>query len=281
MINRLLLSACFAVGFANFSYGAVTVSDSFNYGLSGDVAGSGGGGSFGFADNWSGDSTFDVASGSLAPTIPFPPPVGNRVTADAFDGNRNIVRTLAQPIGADNTTSYISFLMQAEDVVGAGAYNGWFSFTLRSDARNVTIGKESFSNKYKVEGSLGDIALSDVDVVANQVHVFVLRADFLPGADVFRLYIDPPTGQAEPLLASATMSTFDVGTVTTIGLDGPGAFGFDELRIGSIWRDVAPAPEPSTFVLLGIGGVAIGRATRWRRGLGRRRCENVNRRHAG
>jgi hypothetical protein len=184
-----------------------------------------------------------------------PPAIGNRVTASAFGGNREVARTLLQPLGADNTTAYFSFLMQAQGTVGEGAFEGWFAFVLRAGARNVSIGKDSFHNLYKVESDLGDIAFSTVPVVANQTHLIVLRADFLPGDDVFRLYMDPQSGQPEPAIASATMSSFDLGTVTSIGLDGPGAFGFDELRIGTDWNSVTPAPEPAalTLALVGVG----------------------------
>lgn len=53
------------------------------------------------------------------------------------------------------------------------------------------------------------------------------------------------------------MNTFDVGLVTEIGLAGPGAFGFDELRIGNTWEDVTPVPEPATVVLASLGIVAL------------------------
>lgn len=263
MLHRFFLSMCLAIGCASLNYGAVVVSESFDY-ETGYLAGNGAG-SFGFSDNWSGHTSFDVAGSSLTAPVSFPQSIGNRVTADAFGGNRNVVRTLSQTIGADNSTSFMSFLMQAEDVVGAGAFNGWFSFTLRSADRNITLGKESFSNKYKVESSLGDISRSNVDIVANETHLFVMRADFLPGADEFRLYIDPPAGQSEPLSADATLSSFDLGTVTTIGLDGPGAFGFDEFRMGTTWHDVTPT-LPGDYNL--NGAVDAADYTVWRNTVG-------------
>jgi hypothetical protein len=238
MFHKLLLATSLVVGYASSGFAAITVFESFNYGP-GDLAGHGAG-SIGFSDNWSGHSSFDITPGGLSSPVSFPESTGNRLTTDAFGDNRDILRTLAQPFGADNSTIYLSYLMQAEDVVGAGAYSGWFSFTLRSNQGYITIGKESFSNRYKIESGVGHIAHSNVNVVANQTHLFVIRADFQPGADEFRLYIDPPTGQAEPLSAAATLNLFDFGTVDTIGLSGPGAFGFDELRIGTAWLDVAP-----------------------------------------
>lgn len=174
------------------------------------------------------------------------------MTADAFGDNRGNERTLSQPVGADNTTMYMSFLMQAEDVVGGGAFAGWFAVALRDGSQQITIGKDSFHSQYKIEGSNGALGLTTVPVVANQTHLFVVRADFLPGNDQFRMYIDPTTGQSEPAAASATMSTFDLGPATVLGLTGPGAFGVDEIRIGTNWRDVT-IPEPSCVVLLLVG----------------------------
>ena len=33
---------------------------------------------------------------------------------------------------------------------------------------NITIGKDSFSSKYKIESNVGDISRSNVNIVANQ-----------------------------------------------------------------------------------------------------------------
>lgn len=248
MLHIVRASIFVVLGFSAVCSAAGTVYESFNYNSFTQVVGNGGGGSYGFSDNWSGDSSFGIAPGGLLAAVPFRPSLGNRVSANAFGGNRNIIRTLSEPIGMDDTTTYISFLMQAQDIVGEGAYNGWFSFTLRSESQNLTVGKESFSNKYKLEGTFGPIDHSDVEVNAEEVHLFVLRADFLAGADIFRLFIDPATGQPEPSMADATLVSFDLGTVTMVGVDGPGAFGFDELRIGSTWLDVTPAPELSSVL---------------------------------
>ena len=254
MNYKSCLVLCVAFGYANLSYATVTVFEPFNYGPAGSVvSGNGGGGSFGFSDNWHGDATVDLASGSLTSPVPFLSQSGNRVTAAAFGDNRGVERTLSQSIGADNTTAYVSFLMQAEGVVGAGAYDGWFALALRNGARQITIGKDSFHSQYKIEGLTNtDLALTSVPVIANQTHLFVVRADFLPGNDVFRLYVDPPTNQPEPASANATMTSFDLGNANVVGLTGPGAFGFDELRIGSTWSDVT-VPEPTSSMLLLAG----------------------------
>ena len=244
---------------ARFANAELLVYEGFNYSPSGaDVAGNSGNGSFGFSGGWTGSTTFDLAPGSLVSPVPFSSPTGNRVTAAAFGGNRDLDRVLSQSLGADNTTAYFSFLMRPEGVVGQGAFGGWFGFSLRAGARNLHVGKDTNHGVYEIDnGILGDVALSSVPVVANQIHLLVLRADFLFGNDVFRLYVDPPSGQPEPLTANATLTVFDVSTITSLGLTGPGAYGFDELRIGTTWADVTAVPEPSTTALAWIGGMAV------------------------
>lgn len=239
---------------AGLAFGTVTTLEQFNYTPAGsDLSGNGGGGSSGFNGNWSGDTSFDLASGSLVSPVPLASISGNRVTAAAFGGNRDIARNFTQTIGADNTTIYFSFLMRAQDVVGGGAFGGYFEFVLRAGQRYVCVGKGGANNNYLIEGSTLEKGVSSVPVVANQTHLFVVRANFLPGADNYRLYIDPQTGQAEPSVANAVLSTYDVGTVTGLTLSGPGAFGFDELRFGTTWNDVTPVPEPGTLVLMITG----------------------------
>jgi hypothetical protein len=264
-MRNLLSSLVLAIVYSNLCHGDVIVYEPFNYVAPGDLAGNGDSGSYGFSTNWNGDGTFDLASGSLVSPVSFPTSTGNRVTSDAFDGNRDIARTLSQPIGADNTTAFLSFLLRAEDTVGGGAYSGWFSFTLLSATGNLTTGKDSFSSKYKIESSAGHLSRSSVDIVANETHLMVIRADFLPGADQFRLYIDPLTGPHEPQSADAILNGFDLGNTASVRLSGPGAFGFDELRIGTSWLDVAPS-YPGDYN--SDGAVNAADYTVWRNTLG-------------
>ena len=86
----------------------------------------------------------------------------------------------------------------------------------------------------------------------------VLRADFVSGSgDTFKLYINP-SNSAEPGVADATKSAYDVGTVSTIQFNGNLGFSIDELKIGSSYADVVPESDTwgSVLAILGIGGIA-------------------------
>jgi hypothetical protein len=234
-----------------------TAYEPFNYSPVGSaVAGQGSSNTVGFANNWYGDSSFTLASGSIASPIALPASSGNSVTAAPFGANRNLSRDLSQSLGADNTTAFFSFIMQPEGTAGNGAFGGWFGFSLFGGARNIGVGKDSFHGTFSLGDNLGDPPVeTNVPVVSGQAHFFVLAADFLPGNDVYQLYIDPQTGQPQPGTAAATLN-FDLQSVTTIGLAGPGAFGFDELRIGTTWADVTPVPEPNSLALA-TGGLFL------------------------
>ena len=224
--------------------------DPFNYSPVGSpVAGNGANGSFGFSDNWHGDNSFMIAAGNLPSPIPVLMPVSNSVTVAAFGGNRDINREFSQPLGVDNTTAYFSFVMQPQGIVGDGAFQGWFGFDLRGGLRQITVGKDSFHGTFSLQDNLGDQPVqTNVPIVSGASHFFVLGVSFLPGNDVYKLYIDPPAGQPEPATPAASLN-FDLQSVPTLGLTGPGAYGFDELRIGTTWNDVTSVPEPATGLL--------------------------------
>ena len=252
-----LLALTLAVLFAAPARATLMVYEPFNYSPAGaDVVGNSGGGSFGFAGPWTGNNTFDLAADNLH-SQPFLPRSGNHVTAAAFNANRDIDRVLAQPIGADNTTTYFSFLMQPEGVIGDGFFHGFFGFSLRAGLRNLHVGRDANHTVYGLDDIMGNLALSNVQMSVGVPKLLVLRADFLPGNDVYRLYVDPPTGQPEPATANATLTLFDLQIATSLGLTGPGAYAFDELRIGTTWNDVTPVPEPSALVLATCGGFSV------------------------
>jgi hypothetical protein len=254
-----------ATSAASFTIGSTIAYEPFNYSPAGaPVVGDGGNGSTGFANNWYGDSSFTIATGNLTAPVAVPAPSGNRVTAAAFGGNRNLSRDLSQPLGADNSTAYFSFVMEPEGIVGNGAFQGWFGFNLIAGLRSIVVGKDSFHGTYSLQDNLGDQPVeTNVQLVSGQPHFFVLAANFLPGNDLYRLYIDPPAGQPQPATAAAILN-FDLQTIPTIGLTGPGAFGFDELRIGTTWADVTAVPEPASLPLASVA-LVVGVAALLRR----------------
>jgi hypothetical protein len=111
-------------------------------------------------------------------------------------------------------------------------------------------------------------------------HLFVLRFDLssTPGLDVIQLYLDPSDLSSEGanvpnaiFVGDFVASHLSAGTQfilpALIGAAGgpgdvppqPANVGiFDEQRIGGDWASVLPVPEPSTFALLWLGGLAYG-----------------------
>ncbi len=249
-----LIVAALATGLANVAQSGGIAYDPFNYSPAGSpVAGDGGNGSFGFSSTWYGDGSFTVAASNLPSPVPLPASISNSVTAAAFGANRNLSRDLTQPLGADNTTAFFSFVMEPQGTVGDGAFEGWFGFALLAGARNIVVGKDSFHGTFSLTDNLGDPSVeTNIPVVSGQSHLFVLETDFHPGNDTYKLYIDPATGQPQPATPAATLD-FDLQTIPTIGFAGPGAFGFDELRIGTTWADVTPTPEPESAILASAG----------------------------
>ncbi|HEY2148513.1 MAG TPA: hypothetical protein VGH32_11285, partial [Pirellulales bacterium] len=128
---------------------------------------------------------------------------------------------------------------------------------------------------FSLQDNLGDQPVeTNVQVVSGVPHFFVLGVTFLPGNDVYKLYIDPPAGQPEPATPAASLN-FDLQSVPTLGLTGPGAYGFDELRIGTTWNGVTGMPEPATGLICTVaiasvaGYLAVAHRTRKRPDVGR------------
>jgi hypothetical protein len=228
------------------SSAALTAYESFNYtNVGGDLNGQSGAGSFGFTDAWAGNTSYNVGSGSLqSPLAPFPFS-GNSMTTVAFGSNREIARTLASPLGADNTTSYVSFLMRPEGILNQGAFDGWYSVSLRGDHQtNVVMG--STSDLYGLEVS-GTATATNKKAVLGQSILFVLRFNFTEGVDPVRLYINPQPGAPEPAIAAVSQINLDVDLINQIVLAGPGANSIDEIRVGTTYADVTPVPEPASI----------------------------------
>jgi hypothetical protein len=246
VVASCALFTLFSVPHAN---AALTAYEPFNYAdVGADLNGRSGVGSSGFSDVWSGDTSFNIGNGSLvSPVTPFPT-TGNDMTTVAFGGNRGIVRTLSTPLGTEGTTRYISFLMQPEGILHQGAFEGWFGLSLLGSTQ-VNVVMTSFGDLYTLEVG-GTASSTTKNAVVGQTNLFVLRFDFTEGVDPVRLYINPQPGSPEPAVANASQINLDVNLINQVSLTGPGAFSFDELRVGSTFADVLPVPEPSTIHLV-------------------------------
>ena len=168
---------------------------------------------------------------------------GGSVSGAAVPQINGAIRTLAQPLGADNTTMYVSFLLQPRGTLNDGIFNGFFGLTLNGSlANDLFIGKPGGGamEQYVIEhrGGAGQLP-SGVDTRIGKTTLLVLKAQFLAGNDVFTLYTNPSVGRPEP--ASTVVKTdLDLGSVSRIGIYSTGAFTIDEIRIATTFAEALP-----------------------------------------
>jgi hypothetical protein len=226
---------------------ALTVVDNFNFSPVGsDLNSQSGGGSSGFSDAWSGNTSFNIGDGSLVSPVGMLPSIGNSMTTVAYFENRGIDRPLTSALGTPGTSAYVSFLMRPEGILHQGAFNGWFGLALRGSA-TVVVGMSSFGDNYTLEIS-GATDQTNKAAVVGETVFFVLRMDFTEGVTPTRLYVNPRPGP-EPAIADAILLNNGILSLTGISLTGPGSFSFDTLRIGTTYADVMAVPEPSCIYL--------------------------------
>jgi len=169
---------------------------------------------------------------------------GGSVSGSAFPAINGAVRNLAQPLGSNGTTAYVSFLIQPRGTLNDGIFGGFFGLTLNGSAGNdLFVGKPGGGalEQYVIEnrGGAGQVS-SGVNAAVGKTTLLVVKAQFLAGNDVFTLYVDPAVDRREP--ASAVVKTdVDLGTVSRIGIYSTGAFTIDEIRLGTTFADVLPA----------------------------------------
>ncbi len=168
---------------------------------------------------------------------------GGRISGGAFSAINGAIRTLAQPLGQDNTTVYVSFLLQPQGTLNGGIFGGFFGLTLNGSLGNdLFIGKPGggAGEEYVLEarGGSGQVP-SGTRAVVGRTALLVVKAEFLPGRDAFTLYVNPKPGGTEPA-TGVTKADLDLGVVSKVGIYSTGAFAVDEVRIGTTYADVVP-----------------------------------------
>ncbi len=236
--------------------------DDFDYtSVGSDLHGNGGG--VGFADSWSGNTSYNIASGSLnSPRDPLPL-VGNSVSGVAYGENRGIDRTLSTPLGTDDTSIYVSVLMEPRGILGQGAYGGWFGLALRGST-DIVIGLNYGGGTYGLQIA-GEYRSSGIAAAIGKPVFLVLRMDFTEGVESAYLYVNPQPGAPEPTTAQASEINLSFHSLSKLSLTGPGGSAFDAIRIGTTYADVTPAT--SDFDGDGdVDGVDLGL---WNTGFGK------------
>ncbi|MFK8110994.1 MAG: DUF2341 domain-containing protein, partial [Rubripirellula sp.] len=216
--------------------------DGFDY-VVGSLDGANGGS--GWATAWTtltGSSANVVASGLTDPTGDLAT-IGGAAQMDTSSLFKQS-RELQTAIGMDGTTTWFSFLVEAD------TSSGGISLHVGDDGGSddtVSIGTsgDGFLLAKNASPISGASSISNV-INDGQTYLLVARIDFASGDDTVTLFIDPTPGLASPDTGGALttqLTGLDLGTFTEVGWIG----GFssnnstvDELRVGNSFADVAP-----------------------------------------
>jgi hypothetical protein len=252
----LTLAAVLIAVSAPFSQASLLISEPFDY-STGNLAGQTGG--IGFTGNWTtvGDAGGAIVqAGSLA------------YSTLATSGNKTYVSPNVAASGASRTfsnmssgTVYMSFLINHDE--------GTRFFALRlydGAAERLLIGQGTAGTTWLLGGStVGFTGDTGVAASLDTTFLMVLRIDFDASGtnERLRLYVNPTLG-TEPLTAQAdgtTTSSFQLNKLDIAGGQTGGGNTvskgwFDEIRFGTTFADVTPVPEPATWALLSLGGIA-------------------------
>ncbi len=246
---------------------AVIAEDGFAY-TAGDLGGQNGG-SGDWKDKWSADSELDVTLGSWGYTDSLGNALqvsGAHVELDSDPGGfKKAERTLNNKLGTGTSTVWFSIIVD-----GTGA----------SEVHNVSLGDGLFFGQGIKNSGSTTWVLSDQDGLIQDTGqssdgraFLVVRIDFTSGDEDVWLWIDPDldsTPATSAADASGVAKSFEADFVRA-QLENFGNAGFDEVRLGDTFADVAPytpapIPEPGTLSLVGAGLVVLAASGRRRRG---------------
>ena len=148
-------------------------------------------------------------------------------------------------------TKFISFLFKGSGNSGGDSVGVFFQgnnanslfagFHVPNGANTTGFGLGTV-NSTVLGGATGLGSAVNIDNTA--VHFIVLEIDFNTSGnnDTVSLWIDPPAGVTAPgMAANVVNSTFDVGTISSFGINITGGYNpiIDEVRVGDVYGDVA------------------------------------------
>jgi fibronectin type 3 domain-containing protein len=199
-------------------------------------------------------------------TYPGLPVANNALQSPA--GSRQFV-SLDSPISSG--TKWISFLYYVPGNMGEvqnGVYfpNGstnclWFGFGLSPvSGTDGYLGLGSMPTAGTSPQSATQLTLLDVGTYGTTYLVAMeIQFDTSGNDDTVTVYLNPVTNQATPgVPAAGTHSTFDVGTLSGVGLNvvAAGWVGLDEIRIADTYADVVDAVVTPPDTPTGLGATA-------------------------
>lgn len=255
------LLVCVAIQFISqmTSSAALIAYEGFDFTSTGFPSGGAAGSGTGWANGWSANGviftgtgvTYSNASGTLSTT-------GNALTT-TYSGYTTTVRTLSSAVTAASSSDgivWVSFLANSAGVNGASGSGNYLNLKLRSGTTNRTDlgitynGSSGASNSWCIFQN-GLAASTGINAASNPLQLLVAKINLNTGTTA--LYLGTDLG-VEPTTALATSTTAAFTSFDSVFIEiGGGAVtgrALDEIRIGTSYADVVPAPEPSSIALL-------------------------------
>ena len=252
----------------------------FNYPSGAFVTGTASTGT-GFAGDWTLSGQATIINGMSYPSLP----TGNNAFQQSPAGQRDTV-SLASPLSSG--TVYFSFLYNQAGNNGGNA-NGLF--LTGSGATSLYVGLTSPWSGTAGELGLGTITTTSAGATGlssvlaqmpgprqlmnyNQTNLIVVRIDFNTSGnnDTVSLWLNPTAGVTAPAgninapNPDLVYSTYDVGTVSGIGLNFQGGGAneqYDEIRVGTSYGSVVGATAGATIPTTLALSVAAGKEVSW------------------
>ena len=200
---------------------------------------------------WSADSTSTLSYGSLQTAMgtAFSSGAGNQVSFRSF-GSQSATGTYWMAFSMNRTTGNTSSSM------GVSLFDGGFE--------NTFVGQAGQTN-YGFVAHFGGNFPSTTPVVSGEsaflLARYVMDGNTVGQTSVAHYWVNPDIS-SQPSDASAANGTggtnfrafaFDSFRLGSFGSQGV----IDELRLGTTFGDVAPIPEPASFVFAGVGLLAL------------------------
>ena len=264
MIRTLLIASFVCSVFvANAATAALIAYEPFDYAPVGSPL-LGKSGSFGFSGGWraggfnaSINSNYVIADDSLAFGNLLRS--GNSISTPSVGAIAGLTRDLASPLGQSDSTVYISMLIQPQNPLHGGAFNGFLGLVFEAAGEpELFVGKPGGDaiNRWVLEDRGGTRQhASGALTQPGSTALLVVKAEFFASPnlnDRSTLYVNPTPGGPEPATGVVKQDAI-FGAVQGMTLYSTGAMRFDELRLGQTYADVTPIPEPSAIVLLTCG----------------------------
>jgi hypothetical protein len=168
--------------------------------------------------------------------------------------------------GASGTSVYYISLMMQNSVVNVANYRA-FELESQFNNRNFQLGaaadtgSTNWGMRVTTATSSSLTANSTVASVAGQTVFAIVKLTYsdVASGDSAQLWINPTDLRSEALSTnSVSLTGFDflhnsAKNIQLASFSGTGTSYWDEIRVGTSWADVTPVPEPSTWLLLGLG----------------------------